>query len=282
MESITVIILTKNEEKNIGAAVKSARQIANRVIVVDSGSTDQTLAVAAANGAETCFHEWSTHARQFNWALDNCNIDTDWVFRLDADERITPELADEILQLQDDGFDGYEMRWRVYFMGKWIKHGGTHKPYFLRLFRYGKGRVEDKVMDEHIRVAGKVGKLQGDLLHYDYKGLDAWLNKHIWYSRLELNLYRDVYKCNNDLTGVQQQKRGFYYKLPMFLRARLYYWYRYYIQLGFLDGTPGKVFIYLQAYWYRFLVDAKIYESTHSGEYNEKNSNFDGKISSRS
>lgn len=257
---ITVIILTKNEEPNIEDAVKSARQIAERVIVVDSGSMDRTLAIAAANGAETCFHEWSTHARQFNWALDNCNINTDWVFRLDADERIMPELASEILRLQDSGYDGYEFRWRVYFMGKWIKHSGTHKPYFLRLFRRGKGRVEDKIMDEHIRVEGKVGRLQGDLLHYDYKGLDAWSNKHIWYSQLELNLYRGVYENGESLKGKQQQKRGLYYKLPMFFRARLYYWYRYYFQLGFLDGKPGKIFCFLQAYWYRFLVDAKIYD----------------------
>lgn len=263
MSDITVIILTRNEEKNIEAAVKSAKQIADRVIVMDSGSTDKTIEIAEMNGAETYFHEWSTHARQFNWALDNCDIKTEWVFRLDADERIMPELAEEINEVisKDNGeFDGYEMRWRVYFMDKWIKHGGTHKPYFLRLFRFGKGRVEDKVMDEHIRVEGKTGQLEGDLLHYDYKGLDAWLNKHIWYSQLELNLYKGVYENGEELNGAQQQKRGFYYKLPIFLRARLYFWYRYYIQLGFLDGTPGKVFIYLQAYWYRFLVDAKIYE----------------------
>lgn len=261
MEKITVIILTKNEEKNIEAAITSAKQIAERIVVVDSGSTDKTLEIAQKSGAETCFHEWSTHARQFNWALDNCNIETEWVFRLDADERITPELAEEITQKIDNtDVDGYEMRWRVYFMNKWIKHGGTHKPYFLRLFRYGKGRVEDKIMDEHIRVEGMVEKLNGDLLHYDYKGLDAWLNKHIWYSQLEINLYKGVYENGEGLNGVQQQKRCFYYKMPPFLRARLYFWYRYYIQLGFLDGKEGKIFIYLQAYWYRFLVDAKIVE----------------------
>lgn len=263
MADVTVIILTKNEEKNIEASVKSAKQIADRIVVVDSGSTDKTLEIAKLNGAETCFHEWSTHAQQFNWALDNCNIKTTWVFRLDADERIMPELANEIIEKlsNDTGeYNGYEMRWRVYFMNKWIKHGGTHKPYFLRLFRYGKGRVEDKIMDEHIRVEGNVGKLTGDLLHYDYKGIDAWLNKHIWYSQLELYLYNGDYKLGEGLSGAQQQKRGLYYKLPMFLRARIYYWYRYYGQLGFLDGKEGKIFIYLQAYWYRFLVDAKIFE----------------------
>ena len=263
---ITVIILTKNEEKNIEQSIKSAKQIAERVVVVDSGSTDRTIELAEKSGAEICFHEWSGHAAQFNWALDNCGIKTTWVFRLDSDERISKDLAKEInKKTKNSVADGYEMRWRVYFMGKWIKHGGTHKPYFLRLFKYGKGRVENKLMDEHIIVNGKVEKLEGDLIHYDYKGLDTWLNKHIWYSNLELSMY----KTQGDMAGgnvAQKKKRCIYYRLPLFLRARIYYWYRYYGQLGFLDGNEGKIFIYLQAYWFRFLVDAKIYEEEKSGD----------------
>lgn len=261
MEDITVIILTKNEEKNIAASISSAKKIAKRILVIDSGSNDKTVEIAKNKGAEVYYHEWAGHAVQFNWGLDHCNIDTEWVFRLDADERISSELAEEITKKlkHSKNVDGYEMRWRVYFMGKWIRHGGTHKPYFLRLFRYEKGRVEEKLMDEHIIVEGNVKKLNGDLIHYDYKGLDAWLSKHIWYSELELQMYQ----TQNQKTGgnkTQKKKRGFYYKLPMFLRARLYYWYRYYGQLGFLDGKEGKIFIYLQAYWYRYLVDAKLYE----------------------
>lgn len=262
MEDITVIILTKNEEANIETCVKSAWQIAKRVIVVDSGSIDNTLEIAQDRGAETYFHEWQGHAKQFNWALDNCNLNTEWIFRLDADERISEELAKEIQQrlIKANGIDGFSMRWRVYFMNKWLKHGGTHKPYFLRLFRYGKGRVEEKLMDEHIIVNGRVEQLDGDLIHYDYKGLDVWLSKHIWYSNLEL----EMIKTQSNFTGgneAQKKKRGLYYQLPLFLRARLYFWYRYYVQLGFLDGKEGKIFCFLQAYWYRFLVDAKIYES---------------------
>lgn len=268
MADITVIVLTKNEEKNIEDCIRSARQIASRVIVVDSGSTDTTVSLAEKLGAETCYHQWEGHAAQFNWALDNCHIETEWVFRLDADERISPELAEEInAKLSDEAsvfVDGYKMRWRIYFMNKWIKHGGTHKPYFLRLFRYGKGRVENKPMDEHIVVNGTVEKLNGDLIHYDYKGLDSWLNKHVWYSSLELQMYTDGSSAEG--TGEQEKKRSFYYRLPLFLRARLYYWYRYYFQLGFLDGTEGRIFLYLQSYWYRFLVDAKIYEMKHLGE----------------
>ncbi len=259
-QAITLIILTKNEEKNIAAAIESARQIASRILVVDSGSTDETVRIAKELGAETFFHEWEGHARQFNWALDHCDIRTTWVFRLDADERISEDLAEEIKTvLSSPDADGYEMRWRIYFMGKWISHGGTHKPYFLRLFRFGKGRVEEKLIDEHIIVDGPVKRLKGDLIHYDYKGLDAWLNKHVWYSSLELAMYEG----QAGLTGgneAQKRKRGLYYKLPLFFRARLYYWYRYYFQLGFLDGREGKILIYLQAYWYRFIVDAKIFE----------------------
>lgn len=261
MCDITVIILAKNEEKNIEKSINSAKKIASRIIVVDSGSSDQTVKIAESNGAEVFFHEWSGHAKQFNWALDNCLITSKWVFRLDADERISEELAQEIRckTERDSDVDAYQMRWRVYFMGKWIKHGGTHKPYFLRLFRFGKGRVEDKLMDEHIIVDGKVESLEEDLIHYDYKGLDAWLNKHIWYSNLELEMYRTQsgLKSGNER---QKKKRGLYYRLPKFIRSKLYFWYRYYGQLGFLDGREGKIFIYLQAYWYRFLVDAKMFE----------------------
>ena len=257
---ITTIILTKNEEKNIEAAITSAKQISSRILVIDCGSEDTTVDKAQNLGAEVLYHEWPGHAKQFNWALDNCDISTPWVFRLDADERISEELAEEIKQkIEHTSADGFEMRWRVYFMGKWIKHGGTHKHYFLRLFRYCKGRVEDKLMDEHLIVDGKVEKLEGDLIHYDYKGLDAWLQKHIWYSNLELAMY----ESQLDMTGgneEQKRKRGLYYRLPLFFRAKLYFWYRYYIQLGFLDGKEGKIFTFLQVYWYRFLVDAKIYE----------------------
>ena len=254
---ITLIILTKNEEKNIEAAVRSGQQIASRILVIDCGSTDRTVALAQALGAEVFHHDWEGHAKQFNWALDHGSVETPWVFRLDADERISEELAEEILRLPDEpGVDGYEMRWRVWFMGKWIRHGGTHKPYFLRLFRYGRGRVEERLMDEHIRVKGLVRRLEGDLIHYDYKGLDAWLIKHVGYSELELRMVEQA----DGMDTAQKRKRGFYYKLPPFVRAKLYYWYRYYAQLGFLDGTEGRVFAFLQAYWYRYLVDAKLYE----------------------
>ena len=272
MDRVTVIILTKNEELNIRECIVSAKQIADRVIVVDCGSIDNTKQIALSLNAECVFHEWEGHAAQFNWALDNCNIDTKWVFRLDADERISKELAVEIngvLNNKDktELADGYEMRWRIYFMGKWIKHGGTHNIYFLRLFQFGKGRVENRIMDEHIVVNGRVEKLSGDLIHYDYKGLDAWLTKHIWYSNLEMRLR---YGHNDNLTKKRAQE--LYYKLPLFIRAKIYYIYIVYFQLGFLDGKEGRIFAFFQAYWYRYLVDAKIYEREKNGKKDKDSS----------
>lgn len=240
MSDITVIILTKNEEKNIKASIISSKQIAERIIVVDSGSNDKTIEIAKELGAEVYYHEWEGHAKQFNWALDNCSVKTEWVFRLDADERISKELACEINQKLKStsikNVDGYEMRWRIYFMGKWIRHGGTHKPYFLRLFRYGKGRVENKLMDEHIIVNGKVEKLDGDLIHYDYKGLDAWLNKHIWYSQLELQMY----ETQREDTGVIKCARvhgvlPFLQECPVFME----------------EPYREKLFFYLKDYAYK-------------------------------
>ena len=252
------MILSKNEEKNIADAILSSKQISSRILVMDCGSSDNTQSIAESLGAEVVIHEWPGHAKQFNWALDNCNITTPWVFRLDADERVSEELAQDILaKIQSTTANGLSMKLRLYFMGKWIKHGGTHKIEYLRLFRNGTGRSEEKLMDEHIAVDGKVELLHGDLIHYDYKGLDAWLNKHIWYSNLELQI-SDQYKEKKETAN--SSRRSFYYRLPMFFRAKMYYLYRYYFQLGFLDGKEGKIFAFLQAYWFRFLVDAKLYE----------------------
>ena len=271
MQNITVIILTKNEEKNIEKCICSAKLIADRILVIDSGSEDNTVRLAKRYGAEVFYHEWQGHAVQFNWALDNCKIDTEWVFRLDADEIITEKLANEIRgELKSEKskkVNAYALCWNMYFMGKHLKHGGNGKTYIIRLLRYGKGRVEEKSMDERFAVEGTVKNLKEPFLHYDYKGLDSWLEKHLKYSALELQVYKENSSIeNNNANKRQKQRRGLYYSMPLFLRAKFYYWYRYYLQLGFLDGREGKIFIYLQAYWFRYVVDAKIYEMERKKE----------------
>lgn len=275
MQDLTVIILAKDEEKNIERSVSSVRSIAKRIIVVDSGSTDHTIELAEKNGAEVIRHSpFINYATQFNWALDNTDINTKWVFRLDADEQVTPELAHEIeenlVKHDNDDVNGFEVCWRVIFMGRWIKHGGTYPLIFPRIFRRGFGRVEMRKMDEHTLIDGKILCLRNDLIHYDFKGLKEWIDKHNNYSARECQDYYERLNENEgqlkgNIIGNQRQrkrflKNGVYYNLPKFFRAHLYFIYRYYLRLGFLDGTEGKIFCFLQAYWYRFLVDAKIYE----------------------
>lgn len=280
MADLTVLILAQNEEKNIVRSIRSVKKIAKRILVVDSGSTDQTIELAKQNGAEVVQHSpFVNYATQFNWGLDHTNIDTNWILRLDADEQVTPELAREIENALEehsqDDVNGFEVRCRIIFMGRWIRHGGTYPLIIPRLFRRGFGRVEMRKMDEHTLIQGKVMRFQNDLIHYDFKGLHEWIDKHNKYSVRECQDYFERKETHEEqmkgnLTGNQRQrkrflKNGVYYNLPLFLRAHLYFIYRYYIRLGFLDGKEGKIFCFLQAYWYRFLVDAKIYE-------NEKNS----------
>lgn len=280
MADLTVLILAQNEEKNIVRSICSVKKIAKRILVVDSGSTDRTIELAKQNGAEVVLHSpFVNYATQFNWGLDHTNIDTNWILRLDADEQVTPELAKEIESALEehsqDDVNGFEVRCRIIFMGRWIRHGGTYPLIIPRLFRRGFGRVEMRKMDEHTLIQGKVMRFQNDLIHYDFKGLHEWIDKHNKYSVRECQDYFERKETHEEqmkgnLTGNQRQrkrflKNGVYYNLPLFLRAHLYFIYRYYIRLGFLDGKEGKIFCFLQAYWYRFLVDAKIYE-------NEKNS----------
>ena len=282
MSDITVIILTKNEEKNIKNAIESVKQLAKRIIVVDSGSTDKTCEIAQSCGAEIYVHQFITHGQQFNWALNSLDIKTNWVFRLDADEVVTPELSNEIIEKceihSDDDVNGLVGNFKVYFLGKFLKHGGMYPFYRTTIFKYGKGFIDEEGMrDQTVITEGKLIYLKNDFLHYDFKSLDAWILKHNWYSTLEVrNLFNeDSYQVEGKRTKSADKtikmRDKFYYKLPSFLRARFYFWYRYYFKLGFLDGNPGKIYAFLQAYWYRYLIDAKIYE--HNVEKKSKKRN---------
>lgn len=270
MNSITAIILTMNEEKNIGPCIESIKDVVSKIIVVDSGSSDNTVKIAEREGAYVIKHKFIHYADQFNWALDNLDIDTKWILRIDADERLTEELSKEInkeLLNNENEITGYIFKLRIYFMNRWIKHGGVYPFKKLMLFKYKIGRLENRRKDAHSVVAyGKVKELRNDALHYDFKDLKTWVNKHNWYVDREVLDYFDVKLpeesdlSDKKITKTRKFKNNFYYKLPILIRSKLYYFYRYYFKLGFLDGKEGKIFHFLQAYWYRFLVDARIYE----------------------
>lgn len=271
---MTAIVLTKDEEKNIANCLESIKNLVSRIVVVDSGSTDRTIDIVKKYGADIYTHEWIHYANQFNWALDNVNVETQWVFRIDADEVVPADLAEEIKQEcnkhSDDDVNGFDMPFKISFLGRELRHGGTYPVWKVTIFKFNCGRFEDRAMGEHIVLSyGKSIKLKNDCLHYDFKDLRSWISKHNDYSSREVMDHLRLVNCEETsilgkLEGraeaVKGARDGVYYKLPCFVRARLYYWYRYYVRLGFLDGTPGRIYAFLQAYWYRYLVDAKLYE----------------------
>lgn len=272
MNDITAIILTKNEEVNIERCIKSIKNLADRIVVVDSGSTDKTVELAQSLGAEIYKHPFKHYAAQFNWALDNINVKTKWVYRIDADEVVTPELEAEIIEAcrkhHDDDVNAFLMKHKLYFLGKFLTHGGVYPFVKITVFKPEYADFENRAMGEHVVVhQGKTLMFKNDCLHYDCKDLTAFVEKHNSYATREVtDYYERKSKISNQANLYDEAERtkkardGFYYRLPMFFRARLYYWYRYYFKLGFLDGKPGKIYAYIQAYWYRYLVDAKIME----------------------
>lgn len=270
---ISVIILTNNEEVNLGHCLESVFQWAQEIIVVDSYSTDATLEIAQRYGARIVQHPFTTQAEQLNWALAHVEFHGEWILRLDADERLTEELKKELqekLPETPQEVSGLYIKRRVHFMGRWIRHGGYYPTWLLRIWRKGAARAEERMMDEHMVLrAGRGEKTKYDFIDENRKDLTFWVNKHnAFASREAAELLRhEVQRLfTGRLMGASQAERKrwvkehFYFHLPLFLRALCYFLYRYFIRLGFLDGKEGLIFHFLQGFWYRFLVDAKIYE----------------------
>lgn len=282
MNDITAIIITKNEEKNISNCIKSISDLCDRIVVVDSGSTDKTVLIAKELGAETYVHEFEYYAKQWNWGLDNCEIKSKWVIRIDADEQFTPELNREIkkqiLEHEHDGVNGFVLEEWYFFMGKCLKHCSGNKRK-LMVFKNGLGRIEDRKRDAHTLLSeGITINLKPRFLHYDFKDLDNYIKKYNWYATREMQDYisflagkEEKTIKDKELQKTRNKKFGLYYKAPMFLRSHWLFLYKYFIKGGFLDGKEGLIFTYLECYWYRFLVDAKIYEfqNCSSGEFEQ-------------
>jgi glycosyltransferase involved in cell wall biosynthesis len=275
-KEISVIILTRDEEPHIERCIKSVLPFSREVFVVDSFSTDRTVEMAESLGAKAYRNKWVNYATQFNWALDNLPINTEWVMRMDADEYVTEGLQDRIreeIKNVDDSVSGIFVRRRVYFMGRWIRRGGYYPTWLLRIWRNGKGHCEKRWMDEHIKITeGTTISIYEDIVDDNRKGLHWWIEKHNGYATREaidmLNLKYKFLSYDDipaSLSGTQEQRRRWvkeklYARAPLFVRPFLYFIYRYFLRLGFLDGREGLVFHFLQGFWYRFLVDAKIKE----------------------
>lgn len=273
---LSVVILTFNEEKHIKRCIESLQSFVQDVFIVDSFSNDNTVELAKSLGAKVYQNTWSNnYAAQFNWGLSNCPIQTQWVMRMDADEYVTPELAEEIkrnLSSLNDNISGIYVKRRVFFMNTWIKHGAYYPVWLLRIWKHHKGFCEQRWMDEHIKLTdGEVTQFQYDIVDHNLHGLTAWTDKHNHYATREaIDLLNNIYQFikYDDIQpaffGTQAQRKRWlklqYSLLPLFLRPFIYFIYRYFIRLGFLDGKSGLVWHFLQGFWYRFLVDAKINE----------------------
>jgi len=274
-QDITIIILTFNEELHIRRAIESASRIANEVIVVDSYSTDQTINIALELNARVLQHPFVNHAQQFQWAMDNGGITTGWTMRLDADEYLTDELIHEIegrLSNLNQEISGIVLKRQVHFMGQWIRHGGYYPIYLLRIWRTGHAVIEQRWMDEHILLTrGTSITFNHDFVDDNLNSLTWWTAKHNDYATREaVDILSRKYSFQdgdlstgtkgnaNQTTTKRWYKNNLYLRLPLFLRAFLYFQFRYWIKLGFLDGQRGLVWHFLQGFWYRFLVDAKI------------------------
>ncbi|GGF31801.1 glycosyltransferase family 2 protein [Echinicola rosea] len=271
---VSVVILTYNESKHIKRCLERAFSVASQVYVVDSFSTDDTVKIAEAMGGEVYQHRWpGNQAAQFNWALEHLPIRTEWILRLDADEYLTDELQDEIttkLPYLSDDITGVSFKRRHIFMGKWVKRG-TYPVTLLRLFRRGKAVCEQRWMDEHIQLLeGNLVNFEHDFVDHNLHNIAWWTSKHNNYATREaieiLDIELDLIgraqvsgSLNSQATAKRSRKEQ-YSKQPLFWRSFAYFIYRYFLKGGFLEGKEGFLWHFLQGWWYRTLVDSRIYE----------------------
>lgn len=276
MLDISVIILTYNEEIHIRRCIENVLPIAKDIFLVDSFSTDKTLEIAQSLGAQIFQHKWeNNHAKQFNWGIENLPIKTKWVLRLDADEYLTQELIDELeekLPTLSNDISGIDIPYRRIFMGRYIKRG-TGLVTKMSIFRYGKGRSEVRLMDEHIELLEGISvEFHGAEVDHNLNSISWWTSKHNGYAIREA---ADLLNIEFNLTGngefnhekkisaqalSKRAKKYKYARMPLFWRSFMYFFLRYVVRGGFLEGKEGFLWHFLQGWWYRTLVDAKIFE----------------------
>ncbi len=272
---VSAIIMTFNEKLNLKECIDSVIEYVNEIVIVDSFSTDETISIADSYKIKWYQNKFINYSKQFIWALENAEIKNEWILRLDADERWTKEGFEELrYSIEYDKADGVYVKMKIFFMGRWIRHGGFYPNYFLLVYKKSKGKMEERWMDEHITVNGRTLISDIDVYEMNYdrqKNISLWTDKHNNYSTREaVEFLIQKHKLKSIDTVAKfwgnktERKRWFkeklYFHIPLFLRPFLYYIHRYFFKLGFLDGKEGFIFHYLHAFWYRFLVDVKVYQ----------------------
>jgi glycosyltransferase involved in cell wall biosynthesis len=273
---ISVVILTFNSEKNIAGTLEAALKVSDDIHVVDSYSTDTTLEICEKYPVQVVKHDFLNYGVQRNWAIDNLPLKYDWELHLDSDERLSDELIDQLNSLKTrfpDAINGYYIPRLVHFMGRPIRYGGMFPIWHLRLIRHGQGRCEERQYDQHFYVAGPTSKLSGVMIDNIDLSLSEWTARHNRWSDaevMEMLGNRIEGRIQGRLAGTPVQKkrllRDWYNRLPLFIRPFLLFFYRYFIRLGFLCGKEGLIFFTLQTFWFRFLIDAKLYEKHRAAD----------------
>jgi glycosyltransferase involved in cell wall biosynthesis len=283
--NISVIILTYNSEATISKTIAAALDVSDDIHVVDSFSSDDTIAIAKNLGAHLVTHGFTNYATQRNWAIEHLALEHDWELHLDADEHISKELAEELKSLKRRGappeINGYCVPRLVHFLGRPILHGGMFPIWHMRLFRHGKGSCEEREYDQHFVVDSPTAKLHGALVDDIRIPLSEWVTRHNRWSDAEA---RELFRAPmaegpslqpnlfGDPIARKRYFKAVYGRLPLFIRALLLFTYRYVFRLGFLDGKEGAIFFFLQTLWFRFLIDAKLLEQLQARDSNAQQS----------
>ncbi len=282
---VSVLIPAKNEEQNLPACLESLQR-ADEIFVVDSQSTDNSIEIAERYGAKVeQFHFNGSWPKKKNWGLENLPFQNEWVLIVDCDERITDASWDEIAEkIEKDEFDGYYINRRVFFLGKWVKHGGKYPDWNLRLFKHAKGRYEDlqtgeiqntgdNEVHEHVVMQSKVGYLKEDMMHEDYRDMFHWLARHNRYSNWEAKVYLNTLQGKGsdgtigaNLFGDSVQRKRFLKKIWVRLpfKPLLRFILTYFLRLGFLDGKAGYTYARLLSQ-YEFQIGVKLFELKQMG-----------------
>jgi hypothetical protein len=266
---VGVLILARDEQANLRDCLHSVCGWAERVIVVlDPRTRDRSRAVAEAAGAEVVEREFDTYAGQRNWALTQLEWGTPWILIVDADERVSPDLVEELEQIvsSPERRVAYALRRRFIFYGRWMRHC-WYSSWDIRFIQLGTARYEERKVHEHVIVDGPVGYLQGDLIHNDFKGMDDWITKHNRYATWEAEAMTNAMEgaMAGKLTGTREERRRFlketvWNRLPF--RPFWLFIYLYVIKLGILDGALGFRFCLMHAIFDAFTT-AKVWERRH-------------------
>lgn len=262
---LSFLVLVKNEEIHIERCLENLTKITSNIYIVDSDSTDATIKLAQKYTSNIVNISAATFSDKFNQALDTINFPTKWVMRIDADEVVLDtskfiETLSSVLKDIDKNVVGFYVNRRYYFLQKWIKNGSMYPRYVLRIIDSRIVRMESRMLDEKMIYSSGITKiLNFDIADINLMSLNMWFKKHITYARREAQESRKS-KSNSLIYDLQfdeetsSQKMN-YYKTPIFIRPFIYFFYRFIIKLGFLDGIKGIMYHFFHAFIYREMVD---------------------------